>query len=273
MRAKRVSGALAALLLLLAAHVARSQDRPLRTEPATTAAAGTVVFETGLDVIADEPSYVTGFERNRWEGPLLRAVYSPADNVELDLEWLARVGVWNEPGRVVQGSDWGDVTLRAKWRVVAGQGGRPTLGARFFVTLPETKFEDKQFRPLGLGPNTIRFAVEGLLTKPFGPLQLDLDLGLLLFDEVLRAHEQRDFLSYGVALAWRLEPAWQLVAEVAGRAGDGMPGSDQSSEARLGVRLGRGRLRYDLALRRGLLPADGTWGATAGLSWTVRERP
>jgi hypothetical protein len=259
-----------ALALLVPAAVASAQNRPLLTEPALTARAGTLVFETGLDLIASEPSYLTGVERNRWDGPLLRLVYSPADNVELDLEWVVRVGVWDEPAREVQGSDWGDVSLRAKWRILAGGPGRPTLGARFGLTLPETEFEDEQFRPLGLGPNTMHAFAEALLSQPIGRFRIDADAGLLVFEEVLRPHEQRDFLSYGLALEWGARPGVALVAEVAGRLGDGMPGADQRSEARAGVRLGRGRLRGDAALRRGLTAADGTWGATFGLTWSVR---
>jgi hypothetical protein len=269
-RTPAAAGVLVGLLAFLGAARARGQNQPLRTETATTAAAGTLVFETGFEAIGDEPSYVTGLERNRWEGPLLRLEYSPAHNVELDVEWVTRVGVWGEPGRVVQDSDWGDVTLRTKWRVARGGPRHPTLAVRLVVTLPETEFEDEQFRPLGLGPNTTRVATEALATQRLGRLRVDLNAGLLLFDEVLRPHEQRDFLSYGAALEWRAGPALELVAELAGRAGDGMPGADQSSEARLGLRVGRGRVKADAALRRGLLAADGTWGATAGLRVALR---
>ena len=264
----------AAALALTAATAAsaQAQNRPLLTEPAATARAGTLVFETGLDAIASEPSYLTGVERNRWEGPLLRLVYSPADSVELDLEWVARVGVWNEAGREVQGSDWGDVSLRAKWRIVAGGQGRPTLGARFGVMLPQTEFEDEQFRPLGLGPNTLRAFAEALVSQPLGRLRLDLNAGLLLHDEVLRPHEQRDFFAYGIALEWTARPAVSLVAEWAGRTGDGMPGAQQRAEARAGLRLGSGRLRGDAAVRRGLYAADGGWGLTLGLTWVARAR-
>ncbi len=264
--------AAATLLLVLATQPATSQNRPLLTEPALTAPAGTLVVETGFEAIASEPSYLTGIERHRWDGPLLRLVYSPADNVELDLEWVARVGVWNEPGREVQGSDWGDVSVRAKWRVVSGRPGRPTLGARFGVVLPQTEFEDEQFRPLGLGPNTLRAFAEALLSQTIGPLRLDANAGVLLHDEVLRLHEQRDFLVYGLALEWAARPGLSLVAEVAGRLGDGHPGAEQRSEARLGLQLGRGRLRWDAALRRGLSAADGAWGVTLGLAWTARSR-
>jgi hypothetical protein len=257
------------LLVALLTGTASGQN-PLLTEPALTAPAGTLVFETGIEAIASEPSYVTGIERTRWDGPLLRLVYSPADNVELDLEWVARVGVWNEAGREVQGSDWGDVTLRAKWRIRSGGAGRPTLGARFGVVLPQTEFEDEPFRPLGLGPNTLRAFAEALLTQPIGLVRLDANAGLLLHDEVLRPHEQRDFLVYGLAFEWTVRPGRALVAELAGRLGDGHPGAEQRSEARLGLRLGRGRLRGDAALRRGVCAADGTWGVTLGLSWTAR---
>jgi len=258
-------------MLAVGSGSAVAQTRPLLTEPAVTAPAGTLVFETGVDVIADEPSYVTGVERARWDGPLLRLVYSPASSVELDLEWVARVGVWGEEGRGdIQSSDWGDVTLRAKWRVVAGRGGGPTLGARFGVVLPQTSYDDEQFRPLGLGPNTLRAFVEGLLTQPLGSARLHVDLGLFVHDEVYRPHDQRDFLSYGLAVEWPATARVALLAEVTGRTGDGEPGADVRAEARAGLRFGGRRLRWDVALRRGLASADGTWGATVGLAWTAR---
>ena len=261
----------AVLLLLGAAATAGAQTRPLRTETAQTAPAGTLVLETGFDVIADEPSYLTGALRTRWDGPLLRAVYSPADSVELDVEWVAAVGVAGEEGRgEVQSWDWGDVALRAKWRFARGGGRRPALGTRFGVFLPQTSFEDTRFRPLGLGPNTLRAFVEALATQPVGRGRLLANAGLLLFDKVLDLHDQNDFLSYGLALEWPLGSRLTAVAEMAGRAGQGSPGADQSSEARAGLRYGRGRVRFDAAVRRGLLATDGTWGVTAGLAWTAR---
>jgi hypothetical protein len=263
--------ALAAAFLGYAA-VAGAQTRPLLTETAETAAARTLELETGFDVIADEPSYVNGVERTRWDAPLLRATYSPADSVELDAEWVAAVGVAGEEGRGdVQTWDWGDVALRAKWRFARGGGRKPALGARFGVFLPQTSFEDTQFRPLGLGPNTLRAFVEALATQPAGRARVLLNAGVLLFDEVYRVHDQRDFLTYGLAIEWPVCSSLTAVAEVNGRAGDGRPGADERSEARAGVRYGRGRVRIDAAVRRGLATADGTWGLTAGLAWTARE--
>jgi hypothetical protein len=269
----RLGALLGAAFLAAGALPALAQTRPLLTEPAVTAPAGTLVLETGFDVIADEPSYVSGALRTGWAGPLLRFVYSPARNVELDLEWVARVGEWGEEGRGgAQSSDFGDASFRAKWRIRDGGTRGATLGARFGVIYPETSYEDKQFRPLGLGPNTIRTYVEALYTQPLGGPRVHANAGLFVFDEVYRGHDQRDFFSYGLALEWPAARSVTLLAEVAGRYGDGQPGSDVTSEARGGVRLGTGGLRWDAAVRRGLAGPDGTWGVTAGLAWTILPR-
>jgi len=271
-RARRTAAIVAALLAAGAAP-ALAQTRPLLTEPAATAPAGTLVLETGFDAIADERSYVTGKGRTRWDGPLLRLVYSPAANVELDFEWVVRTGVAGEEGRGdIQSSDWGDATLRAKWRIVEGKGHGPTFGARFGVILPQTSFEDEEFNPLGLGPNTLRAFVEGLLTQPVGRGRIHANAGLFLHDEVYRPHDQRDFLSYALAFEWPIGSRLSVLAEATGRTGDDMPGAEERSEARAGLRFGRGRLRVDAAVRRGLAAADGTWGLTAGLAWTAAAR-
>ena len=104
---------LAAAVVLVTPRSGASQTRPLLTEEATTAAGGTMVLEIGAQAISDEPNFLTGALRDRWEGPQLRLVYSPADPVEVDVEWTVRVGAKDDPdfGDV---SDFGDVALRAK---------------------------------------------------------------------------------------------------------------------------------------------------------------
>lgn len=253
----------AACVPLLGASSVGAQTRPLLTEEASTAPAGTVVLEIGGDTIRDEPNFLTGSERDRWDAPVLRLVYSPARNVELDLEWTARVGAIDDPdfGTV---SDFGDVALRAKVNFVEEDRGVPALGARFTVTLPETSFGN------GLGPNALRMSAQMLASKTFGSVALHANAGLAIHDEVLRPHEQRDFFAYGLALVRPIGSA-SIVAEVAGRAGDGAPGAEERSEARAGFRFGRGRVRWDAAVRRGLADADGGWGLTAGLAWTIKR--
>ena len=255
----RSTPSLAALLALALPPALAAQTRPLQTEQATTAPGGTTVLELGAQAIAAEPNFLTGAPRGRWEGPEIRIVHSPADNVELDVEWTARVGARDDPdyGSV---SDFGDVALRAKVRLAGGAGGS-ALGARFGVVLPQTSFGN------GLGPNTLRMAAQVLATVAVGRGALHANAGLAIHDEPLRAHEQRDFLAYGLAATIPMGAA-ELVAEVAGLAGDGAPGADERGEARVGLRLGRGSARGDVALRRGFTDATGTWGITAGVSFT-----
>jgi len=253
---------LLALLAASAPSLAVAQTRPLMTEEAATAPAGTVVLEMGGDFIRDERNFLTGHERHRWDAPVLRLVYSPARNVELDVEWIAWVGAIDDPdfGSV---SDFGDVTLRAKVRFVEEGPGKPGLAARFGVTLPETSYGN------GLGPNALRMSAQMLFSKTFGGTAVHANAGLAIHDEVERPHEQRDFLAYGLALVRPLGGGVSVVAEVAGRAGNGAPGAEERCEARGGFRFGTGRVRGDAAVRRGLAAADGGWGLTAGLAWTI----
>ena len=259
-RASMVVAASAALAL--GAVPAAAQTRPLQTEEAATAPGGTLTLEVGGDYIVDEPNFLTGDARDRWEAPVLRLVYSPARNVEVDVEWTGRVGVFDDAD-FGSASDFGDVALRAKVAFLAEDRTTPGLAARFTVTLPETSFGN------GLGPNALRMSAQMLLSKTFGGTAVHVNAGLAIHDEVLRPHEQRDFFAYGVAAVRAVGQA-AIVAEVAGLAGEGAPGANQRAEARAGVRFSQGRVRWDAALRRGLTDADGTWGLTAGLTWTIR---
>jgi hypothetical protein len=248
---------LALTICLLTTIPAFAQDRPLRTEPATTAPAATLRLEVGASLMNDEPNYLTGEVRDRWEAPEIRFTYAPSDNVELDIDWVGFVGAFEDPtfGDV---SDYGDVSLSAKWRFAE----EPAVGTRFAVALPQTSYGN------GLGSNVMRFSAELLFTHAWSGLTVHANGGLFLHPEVERAHEQRDFLSYGLAVEIPLGQRLDLVAEAAGRAGNGVPGADERGEARAGLRLRLGGVRLDAAVRHGLQAADGTWGATAGFTFT-----
>ena len=252
--------ALFTLVLSFPALVASAQSGLRLTEEATTAAAGTLAIEARVDAISAEPNFLTGEGRTRWEIPILRIVHSPAENVEVDLEWVGRVVAVDDAGSGTV-SDWGDVTLRAKVRLLQSQDRRTAFGTRFFVSLPETKAQ------FGLGPNTLRMAAEGLLSGHLGRGAFHANAGLLIHDKVDAAAAQSDFLSYGLALERPIGSRAAIVAEIAGRVGSGSRGADDRSEVRLGVEVGSGRFRWSLGARRGLVDPHGTWGATVGVTW------
>jgi hypothetical protein len=252
-----------ALLLCLAGAPVCAQTPPFGTETADCGPEGRLALELEAAIIGAEPNFLTSRVRTRWDGPQLRLVYSPADNVELDLEWTAAVGALDDPdfGDV---SDWGDVALGAKLRLLEQGAGRPSLSARIEVTLPETSAD------YGLGPNTLRTAAQLLLSRSAGRLTVHANAGLAVQDQVQQLTAQDDFLAYGLCVLGRLATGLSLGAEVAGLAGQGSPGTDARHEARLGGRYARGRWSWNAALRRGLGPADGRWGFTAGLSAILR---
>ena len=123
---------------------------------------------------------------------------------------------------------------------------------------------------MGLGPNTLRFFIEALLTQPLGSVRLDVNLGFFLHEDPTRNHDQLDFLSYGLAARWAVGSRWEIVAEVAGRAGRASRGRER------GPRLApaRGTPAVACASTRRcvevFLSEQGTWGGTVGLSWTIR---
>jgi hypothetical protein len=263
-RAARTTCGLALLLAAGLAPAAWGQTRPLQTEEATTAPAGRIALEVGQDFIRAEPNFLTGAPRDRFDGPTLRLVYSPADSIEIDVEWVSWIATPDDPDFGSVG-DFGDVTLRTKLRFVDGGDRGLSFGARYTLTLPETEYEE------ALGPNTLRMSAQFLLTQPIGPARLHLNAGLAIEDQPDREHFQRDLLAFGAALEGRVGDKLRLLAEVAGKAGDGTPGSDERMEARGGVAWDGGRFGLDAAVRRGLADADGTWGFTAGVRLLLRS--
>jgi len=248
------------VLAALVASPALAQTRPLRTEEATTAPAGRIALAVGAEYQSEQQSFVTLRPRDVWQVPTLNLVYSPADNVEIDLAWTGRVIARND-SLFGNSADFGDVTLRSKLRFFDERGSRPAVGARFEVTLPETK------RIEGLGPNVLRMSAQALLTKTLGPVKVHANAGLAIHDKSTGA-AQNDLFAYGLALEIGTSPS--VVAEVAGRGGRGEPVIDRTHVARLGARLGSGRVRFDVAVQHGLTDADGDWGATAGLTWIAK---
>lgn len=264
-RAFALAATVAALAVSLAwPEAGAAQTRPAQTEEAATGPAGRIVLEAGAAFMSAEPNFLTGQERKRWDAPVLNLVYSPSANVEIDVEWVGRIIAVDDP-RFGTASDFGDVTLRTKLRLVDEYQRRPGVALRFGVTLPETN-EAK-----GLGPNTLRMSAQALLSKSYGRFQLHANAGLAIQDAPLSPHLQSDFLAYGLALVYTAGEKLDLVAEGAGLVGRGHPGADARNEVRAGLRYGTGGLRWDAAVRRGLSEADGTWGFTAGVTWTVRE--
>jgi hypothetical protein len=251
-------------LVLLSPALGSAQTAPFLSEEATTAPAGRLQIEASAAFISDEPNFLTDLARDRWDVPVLRLVYSPADTVEIDLEWAGGVIAVDDPtyGTV---ADWGDVTLRTKVGLLEETPERGALAARFEVTLPETSAEK------GLGPNALRASAQMLSTRSLGRVVVDLNAGVAIHDAPTETGVQADFFDYGVAVRRCFATGLEAGVEVAGRVGKPKAGAEETSEVRLGVRHAAGRTTWHAALRKGLTHMDGEWGFTIGLTWTPRD--
>ncbi len=254
---------LAAAFSLAAGARGFAQTRPLATEEASTAAAGTVVLEAGASAISDEPNFLTGATRDRWDGAgaAPRVLARGQRRARRRVDGPRRAHGTIPTSGTFPTSATSRCARRCAWPAARGAETRSACGSA--SSLPQTSFGN------GLGPNALRMSAQVLASKSVGGATVHLNAGLAIHDEPLRAHEQRDFFAYGAALTWPIGRI-TLVGEVAGLAGDGSPGADARSEARAGLRVGTGRLRGDIAARRGLTDSAGEWGITAGVSWTLR---
>lgn len=254
------SARIATLFVLLAVPLA-AQEGAFHVEPAGCVP-GTRV-EAGAQVSTAEPNFLNLDERTRWDAPVLRGSTCLDGRAEFELEWTARVGVFGDYAKGAV-ADFGDAVVRGKLRLLGGFRDDPQLSAAFATALPQTREDD------GLGPNTLRFAALLSFTAPVGVGRLHLNTGVSILDEAFRPHEQRDLVVWGaqfeVPLRDDARAPW-FVVELAGRFGDGMPGTDARGELRAGLRLPRGRATWSAALRSGLLEADGRFGAVAFLSF------
>jgi len=264
-------------LVALAAlsSIASAQTGPMLTPSAFIPAPGHVGLDVFGSTIGKEPNYLTFAERGvlqlrtRVDGPVFRLNYVPSERAEFTAEFNAQTYAIKDPRYRETISDFGDATLRAKLGLKKGEVGiSPAVAFQFEVTLPNTSFGN------GLGPNTLR--MEGSLLTGYKTEKLTVNgrAGLVIQDEPLRMHEQRDFVSLSGSIAYQVTENIEAFGDVGGYLGDGVPGAIAKREARAGVQYHRTLFGKETDLfvagRRGLVDFQGKWGVVAGLTMTLR---
>src|SRR5262249_53449367 len=104
-----------------------------------------------------------------------------------------------------------DVVIGTNIRLLRESSGRPAVGFRFDVRLPNSKHQS------GLGQDTTDFGASLLTAKTVGRVRGVGTLGLTIMGEPLDAAKQNDVLTYGVSATGRLSKQAELIAEVNGR--------------------------------------------------------
>jgi hypothetical protein len=254
----------AALLLLLGACVAQSQELEPRAYSASPVGTSFVVAGYGRtrgDVVFDSSSAFTDVEANVDTASLgFGRVFGIAGRqasvaVALPYSRGDASGSVGEDRRSVSRSGVADIRLRfsalllggpaLRARDFASRAQKPKLGASVLVVVPNGQYAADRLVNVG----TNRWAVKPELgySHPHGPWQADFYVGAWLFgdnDEFLgsQRREQRPVLNYHGSVSYTLRPGtWAAIGATWFSGGatsvDGVRNADKKDNLRLGVTL------------------------------------
>jgi hypothetical protein len=268
---------LASCLVPLLASPVLAQQRPLLTEDPEPVGAGRVLLEGGFDFAHDQHYPVSGLD-----GDLLRI---PTIGVSVGLSSIAEFqidgGLHNRlainrrnpaaplaslvtaTGDVT--TDFEDIVIATKIRVVGETPSRPALGLRFATKLPTATNES------GLGLDTTDFSVSALGAKTVQSVRLVGNLGVSILSDPTVGNRQNDVLTYGVSFARAVTQAAEIVGELNGRVstrtGSAFPGTETRGILKVGGRYTHGSARLDAGVFFGLTSVDPTIGFTVGVTY------
>jgi hypothetical protein len=263
------------LFLMMLQATPSAQQRPLETQDPEPIGTGHVLIETGVTYARDMFYPLSGLEGNLWQVPViglnvglspiadLQMTGGPYDRLSItDRRPAPLVGLVATTGDTTHDVD--DLVIGTKIRLVPETTGRPGLGFRFSVRLPNAKHRS------GLGQDTTDFSASLLAGKTMAALRVVGNLGFTIMSEPLNAAKQNDVITYGVSLVQHVSHGAALVGEVNGRLstrnGIAPIGTESRGTATFGGRYSIGSTRLDAAAFVGLTPIDPTIGVKVG--WT-----
>ena len=246
-----------ASLLLLPIQAAAQTRRPWVTEDLATLGSGKAEVQLGFAFDDAFVSPALPLEGRLLSVPTIALAAGLGGRAEFQLLFPA----WNRlsPDAGESMSSVGDVVIATKIRIVGGVDGKPGLGFRYRVKLPnaaETK---------GVGSDTTDFYADVLAAASLGSLRVHGSLGLQILGDPLKAASQNDLFGYGVVAEWPVGKG-AVGVEVEGVIG---PDVTDTTTLRGGGRIDLGRVTVDGALShkwRGDLKGV---GATAGVTIPV----
>ncbi len=264
------------VLYLLVAEPVVAQQRPLETQDPEPIAGQKILIEMGAVFLREQSFPVSGLRGNYTNIPNIGLSFGVGGVAEFQIDHASRQYLrvtdrFAGPRDHVldfgddSTSDFDDLVVGAKMRILSEGSNRPSLGFHFSTRLPNASDEQ------GLGKETVDFHNSFLVGKTVGPVRAVLNLGLGILGDPTNATRQNDVMLYGVSVVGRFSDSLEAVGEVNGhrntRAGEVPPGTDSTAFVRAGLRYLRGRVRIDGAMICGLYEHDATIGGTVGVSW------
>lgn len=259
---------------------AAAQQRPLVTEDPETIGPGLILFEGGFDVQREVFFPVSGLEGDLLRAPTLGLSFGLSSIAELQIDGglYNRLNVNARSAAPLSSmldfsgdstSDFEDIVVATKIKVLSETPGRPAIGVRFATKLPNASNEN------GIGLDTTDFYATMLIGKTVQSIRLVGNAGLGILGDPTRGDRQGDVLQYGFSVARALLQGVEIVGEINGRLqpqddDSAPPGSDSRAAMRVGARFTKGTVRFDGGLILGMTSRDPSFGFTAGLTWVFR---
>lgn len=274
-----VSGAVAALAVLMAAAVASAQQRPLVTEDPETIGSGLILIEAGADLQREILYPLSGLQGNLLRLPTLGVSFGVGSIVELQVDGgvYQRLRITDRRAGPLafhlnfegdETSDVEDITVATKIRLLSETAGRPAIAVRMATRLPNAGNES------GLGLDTTDFFVAGLFGKTVQSIRVVGNVGIGILGDPTRGDRQNDVLTYGLSLARAVGEGLEVVGEINGRSDtrqvEPSPGTETRGAIRIGGRFTRSTVRLDAGLIIGMTPRDPSIGFTAGFTWVFK---
>ena len=268
-----------ALSLALAAPAA-AQQRPLVTEDPETIGSGLILFEGGFDVQREIFYPVSGLQGDLVRLPTLGLSFGLSSIAELQIDGglYNRLNVNARSAAPLSSmldftgdstSDFEDIVIGTKVRMLSETAGRPAIGVRFATKLPNASNEN------GIGLDTTDFYASLLVGKTVQSIRFVGNAGLGILGDPTRGDRQADVLTYGFSVARAVRQGVEIVGEINGRLQtqedeDAPPGSDSRAAFRVGGRFTHRTVRFDGGLILGMTSRDPSFGFTAGVTWVFR---
>jgi len=269
------------VLLVAAMHATpiAAQERPLETQDPEPVGSGHVLVQAGVSAARNAVYPLSGLTGNLWQLPVIGFAIglSPIADLQLTGGPYNRLQITSRSNAPLSSlvTATGDTThavedlvIGTKIRLVPEAVGRPSVGFRFSVRLPNAKHES------GLGQDTTDFSASLLSGKTIGALRVVGNFGFTIMSEPLDAAKQNDVVTYGLSFLRSIRPEVDVVGEVNGRwstrGGVAPIGTESRSTMTVGGRYTRGPMRVDAAAMVGLTALDPTIGVKVGWTYIFR---
>lgn len=262
-----------------AAAQTEAQARPLLTEDVELIRPGTVRISAGVAFQQDQDFALSGLngEITRIGDVGIRIGVSP--NVEVQIEgtlqqFLSIDGAFRQPAipldlglKPTDTQDVGDFTIATKIKITSEGERLPAFGVRFGFEMPNTD------QSRGIGTNTTNVFAQLLAAKNVGAVRLLGNVGIAILESPTVSFSQNDVLLYGLAFRYPLGERVRIVGEVNGRYSSRRPplGTEDRSEARVGVQVDAAGLRWDAAGTFGLTRWSPRTGVVLGVTYDIKE--